>query len=69
MYFRPLNQQLKVYEPNAIMAEGWSLYINSITLRFKTPPQNLDAMVRHTLADVDPNLTVMELRSLDDQVS
>ncbi len=69
MYFRPLNQQMKVTEPNPPMAESWSLYINSITLRFKTPPQNLDAMVRHTLADVDPNLTVIDLRSLDDQVN
>ena len=51
------------------MAEGRSLYINSITLHFRSQPQNVDAMVRHTLADIDPNLTVIDLRSLDDQVS
>lgn len=51
------------------MAEGRSLYINSATLRFARPPQNLDAMVRRTLADIDPNLTVIDLRSLDYQVS
>ena len=62
-------QQLHVTEPNALMAEGWSLYINSVTLRFDRPPQNLDAMVRHTLADIDPNLTVIDLHSLDYQVS
>ena len=32
MYFRPLNQHLNVTEPDEIMAEGSSLYINSITL-------------------------------------
>jgi predicted permease len=69
MYFRPLKQQLKVTEPNEIMAEGRSLYINSITLHFKEPPQNVDAMVRRTLADIDPNLTVITLHSLDSQVS
>jgi predicted permease len=69
MYFRPLNQQLQVTEPNAAMAENWSLFINSITLRFKSKPQNLDAMLRRTLADIDPNLTVIDLHSLDDQVS
>ena len=69
MYFRPLNQQLKVTEPNEIMAEGRSLYINSVTLHFKQPPQNVDAMVRRTLADIDPNLTVIDLHSLDYQVS
>jgi predicted permease len=69
MYFRPLTQQLKVTEPNAVMAEGRSLYIDSVTLRFSSQPQNVDAMVRRTLADIDPNLTVIDLHSLDYQVS
>ena len=56
-------------DPNSAMAEGRSLYINSVTLHFKRQPQNVDAMVRHTLADIDPNLTVIDLHSLDDQVS
>ncbi len=69
MYFRPLNQRLVVAEPNAVMAESWSLFINSITLHFSTPPQNVDATVRHALASVDPNLTVEDLQSLDYQVA
>jgi predicted permease len=69
MYFRPLTQQLKVTGSNEVQAEGRSLYINSVTLRFDRPPQNVDAMVRHTLADIDPNLTVIDLHSLDYQVS
>ncbi len=69
MYFRPLTQQLMgVTQANDVMAEERSLYINSITLLFKSPPQNVDGMVRRTLADVDPNLTVIDLRSLEDQV-
>jgi len=69
MYFRPLNQELRVTEANAAMAEGRSLYINSVTLHFKRPPQNVDAMVRQTLADIDPNLTVIDLHALDYQVA
>src|SRR5208283_4384866 len=69
MYFRPLTQQLKVTEANDLMGEGRSLYINSVTLHFSGPPQNVDALVRRTLADIDPNLTVIDLQSLDDQVS
>ena len=69
MYFRPLDQQLVVTDPNEVMAEGRSLYINSVTLHFKQPPQNVDAMVRRTLADIDPNLTVIDLHSLDYQVA
>jgi predicted permease len=69
MYFRPLNQRLVVAEPNAVMAENWSLFINSITLHFSTPPQNVDAVLRLTLASVDPNLTIQDLQSLDYQVA
>src|SRR5271165_5646495 len=69
MYFRPLTQQLVVTAPNEVMAEGRSLYINSITLHFKQPPQNVDTLVRRTLADIDPNLTVIDLHSLDYQVA
>ncbi len=70
MYFRPLTQQMPgLTEANMVMAESRSLFINSVTLRFARPQQNLDAMVRHTLADIDPNLTVIDLRSLDYQVS
>ena len=69
MYFRPLTQQLRgVTDANAATAESRSLYINSVTLRFRMQPQNLDAMVRHALEDIDPNLTVIDLRSLDYQV-
>jgi predicted permease len=70
MYFRPLTQQLTgLTDPNYIQAEGRSLFINSITLRFDGQPQNLDATVRRTLANIDPNLTVVDLRSLDNQVA
>jgi predicted lysophospholipase L1 biosynthesis ABC-type transport system permease subunit len=69
MYFRPLNQQMQVAEPNALMAEGRSLFINSMTLHFSQPPQNVDSLVRRTLADIDPNLTVIDMHSLDYQVA
>jgi predicted permease len=70
MYFRPLTQTLPgLTEPNFIMAEGRSLYINSVTLHFQRPPQNLDALIRHTLANINPNLTMIDLNSLDYQVA
>ena len=70
MYFRPLNQQMDgLTVPNFVMAEGRSLYINSVTLRFDRAPQGLDAMVRRTLENINPNLTVIDLNSLDYQVA
>ncbi len=70
MYFRPLTQQLLgVAESNAATAENRGIYINSITLHFKSNPQNLDGAVRRIMARIDPALTVINLRSLDDQVA
>jgi predicted permease len=69
MYFRPLNQQLRVEEPMAKMGEGRSLFINSVTLKFNQAPSNVDKLVRSTLTDIDPNLTVIDLRSMDAQVA
>ena len=70
MYFRPLNQRIPgLTIPNLVRAEDSSLYINSITLRFDRPPTNLDAMARHILANINPNLTVIDLHSLEFQVS
>jgi ABC-type antimicrobial peptide transport system permease subunit len=69
MYFRPLTQRDTMFtESHAINGETMGQFINSITLRFRGQPQNLDTIVRHTLADIDPNL-VFELKSLDDQVA
>jgi predicted permease len=70
MYFRPVTQTFGPFtEPNETMAEGRSLFINSVTFHFSVPPQNLDAQVRHTLANINPNLTVEDLHPLDYQVA
>jgi ABC-type antimicrobial peptide transport system permease subunit len=70
MYFRPVTQEMTgLTEANAMQAENRSLYINSVTLHFQRQPQNLDAMVRRTLANINPNLTVIDLKSLDYQVA
>jgi len=37
--------------------------------RLQQPQQNVEALIRRTLAGIDPNLTVMDLRSFDAQVA
>jgi predicted permease len=70
MYFRPLTQTMTgLTDPNEAMAEGRGLYINSVTMFFRSEPQNLDATVRRTLANINPDLTVLDLHSLDYQVA
>ncbi|MBV9146618.1 MAG: ABC transporter permease, partial [Acidobacteria bacterium] len=69
-FYRPLTQRnTKFDKPADMTGENWSMFINSIVLRFDAKPQNVDALVRRTLGNIDPNLTVIDLRSLDFQVA
>ncbi len=70
VFLRPLAQKIDNYtEPPLISMETQSMFINSMVIQFNRPQQNADALIRHTLAGIDPNLTVMDLRSLDAQVA
>jgi predicted permease len=70
VYLRPLSQKFPGFkEPEMITTEASSMYVNAMILDFNTPPQNADALIRRTLAGIDPNLTVMDLRSMDAQVA
>jgi len=69
MYFRPLTQKLTAETPRENMGEDFSMFINSMTLHFKQTPANVDDLVRRTLANVDPNITIDSQRSLDDQIA
>jgi predicted permease len=70
VFLRPVTQQFMGYkEAGMISGEVQSMFIDSILLRFNRPQQDVEAMVRRTLAGIDPNLTVDDLRSLDAQVA
>jgi len=70
VYLRPLSQPFPGYkEPDLISTETNSMFVNAMVLNFNAPQQNADAVIRHTLAGIDPNLTVMDLRSFDAQVA
>jgi len=70
VYLRPLAQRFNGYkEPEMISGETQSMFMDSIILGFNTPQQNAEALIRQTLAGVDPNRTVTDLRTLDTQVA
>jgi hypothetical protein len=70
VYLRPLSQPFTGYkEPELNSGETQSMFINSMILNFNQPQQNADALIRRTLAGIDPNLTVMDLRSFGNQVA
>ncbi len=69
VFLRPLRQQYTQYtEPDFTTLESQSMYMGAIILEFDRPPQNVDRLVRNTLAEVDPNLTAMDLRAFGDQI-
>ena len=66
MYFRPL-LQVATTEPAGDIR---SMYASSIMLQFKgSPPDGLEAQVRHTLASINPNLTVIDYSSFERQIA
>lgn len=70
MYFRPMTQfNRNLKERNSFTAEASSLYPNSITVEYVGDAASLESMSRHTLADINPDLTVDSFKRLDYQVA
>ena len=70
MYFRPMTQfNRNVTGRNDFMAESRSLYPNSITVQYVGDAASLESMARRTLANINPDLTMVSFKSLDYQVA
>ena len=64
MYFRPLLQVAHTKPDDDIR----SLYAGAIMIQTKGRVDGLESQVRHTLASINPNLTVTRLMSFDEQI-
>jgi len=70
MYFRPLTQFNQSFKEQQMeIAESSSLFPNSITVEFVGNAATLESMARRTLANINPDLTMVSFRSLDYQVA
>ena len=70
VFLRPLAQRFTGYQDQGMVTnETKSLFINAMLLNFNAPQQNVEGLIRRTLAGIDPNLTVVDLRSFDAQVA
>ena len=66
-FFIPFGQMPRDYSKG-----GWatgSEYLGDIELRVAGKPEKLEAAMRRTLADIDPNLTVIDMVSLTEQLT
>ncbi|HKV81497.1 MAG TPA: ABC transporter permease [Candidatus Sulfotelmatobacter sp.] len=72
MYFRPMtqmNRNITASERSSFMAESRSLYPNSITVQYAGDAASLESLARRTLANINPDLTIVSFKSLDYQVA
>jgi macrolide transport system ATP-binding/permease protein len=70
VFLRPLAQRFTgFHDANMMRTETQSTFISTMLLNFSAPPQGVDAFVRRTLGDIDPNLTVIDLRPFEAQVA
>jgi len=70
IYFRPLRQQYAGYkQADMIGTEVQSMFINAMVISFNRPQQNADELIRTTLAGIDRNLPVSDLRTFEAQVA
>jgi len=70
MFFQPLSQwQHNLKDPIFVNLETQTHYINSIAMDFHGTQQSLEESVRRALANADPNLAIINLRSLDLQLA
>jgi predicted permease len=69
MFFVPLAQTVKYASPLMQRVETASHYVGGILLVTNTPQGALEPLVARALAEADPNLTVINIRSLEEQVA
>ncbi|HWH59013.1 MAG TPA: ABC transporter permease [Terriglobales bacterium] len=70
LFLRPLTQMNTAYKDQSLMrAETRSMFANAMILDFKAPPPNVDSLARNTLAGINPNLTVRDLRTFGNQLA
>lgn len=70
LFFRLLGQQyMGLKDPDQAAGEAASMYLNSIVLNFARPQQDAEAIIRKTLAEIDPGLTIFHLESYDAEVA
>jgi predicted permease len=67
-YFRPLLQMENFKEESDQSAELRSNWIHDIELHVQGRPQNLQPLIREVLAEIDPNLPVLDILTFAEQV-
>ncbi len=68
MVFMPLLQTVVYEDATQNAYQTWGNYIDGIQLHVAGRAENLQTEVRNALAEIDPNLTVLKMTNLEEQV-
>ena len=68
MFFIPLPQTMHYADKMDEVVETASMYMGTIALHVAGDPKNFESQLRRTLAEVDPNLTPLTIRTFDDLI-
>ncbi|MCL2660368.1 MAG: ABC transporter permease, partial [Acidobacteriaceae bacterium] len=69
-YLRPLSQVYAGYtEPIVIRFETRTMFATSLILSFNKPQQDVESLVRKTMAGIDPSITIYDGRTFDTQIA
>jgi predicted permease len=69
LFFAPLAQRSHFDDPMSQMVDDRSHLIESVVLQLRGSMSGLEPQVRKAFAEVDPNLTLVEMRTLQQQVA
>jgi predicted permease len=69
LFFVPLAQHVHYEDPMAQMIDDRTHTIESAVLKLRGTSDGLEPQVRQAFTEVDPNLTLVRIRTLDDQVA
>lgn len=68
MFFVPLAQRVKYDSPLMQMVDDSTHFIEGGVLQVRGKVEGLEPQVRHVLSDVDPNLTLLDMHTMQEQV-
>jgi predicted permease len=68
LFFAPLAQRVKYDNPLMQSIENSVHFIEGAVLQLNGSMEGLEPQVRHVLSDVDPNLTLLNMQTLQEQV-
>lgn len=69
MFFLPLEQSIHYSEKMKQGFEEKSHFVSGIQLRLRGYTTNLELQLRHALAEIDPNLTIISVQAMDEQIA